>query len=75
MLKFSKFLLGSFRLFIPTPETPDPWIAAWVTVKPPIPLTPPTPPTPGTPTPAIPIFYGALMTSLLFADGGRLPLI
>ena len=70
MLKLSKFLFGSLRLLIATPETPVFCIAAWVTVKPPIRSTTP----PVTPSgPPIPTFCGALMTSRLLADGGRLP--
>ena len=53
-----------------TPETPAVCIAAYVTVRPPMRSTTP----PVTPRgPPMPTFYGALMTSLLFADGGRLP--
>ena len=52
-----------------TPETPEFYIAACVTVNPPILSTPPVTPN----GPPIPTFWGALITSLLFAEGGRLP--
>lgn len=53
-----------------TPETPAVYIAACVTVRPPIRSTTP----PETPRgPPMPTFYGAFITSLLLADGGRLP--
>lgn len=54
MLKFKRFLFGSLRLLMATPDTPEFCIAAWVTVRPPILST--TPPAPATPIGPMPTF-------------------
>jgi len=65
MLKLSKPFDGSFKLLIPTPETPAPVIAE-LAERPPTPVTPPGP---------RPIFYpvAAFIMTRLLAEGGLLP--
>ena len=53
----------SFKLLMPTPETPDPEMVDDATLRPPTALPP------------MPIFYpvAAFIITLLFAEGGLLP--